>query len=1230
MKQKALLFAAALLMTASAFAQPAKPTVTYTSFADAVANATEVYLYNVDEALFLTGGNYWGTRAAVAYNGLTSSTNFAGIDALWNGTAQVNGYKWLIEATGETTDAGKPCYSFANKTTVNYLTADDWAGIWVDGGTDRPYNLWYTNDKGDNTFELGYGEMNGLFGLAEKAYGATGNTCTFFCDASYTYDRDNNGETETVQALEGAYYTTWALVTEEEYERVVPLLTVYFRAEGLKQTIEQAKAEYPAIDFSAEDAVYKNASATVEDYDDAIASISQKIVDAQSGGASVSNPADFTAKIVNPTFDAIGDFHGWSSGFGAGGTTSTNAEIYGKSFDVYQDIEGLPKGVYAVAVNGYTRYKDATSDYNAWKAGQVSETKVYINSAQYGTFATPVKHVSEGGGYTSIHSQETSVTTPEGTLYCPNTMAAADYYFHNSGDDKRYYNEAYGALGDGETLRLGVINQKATSTDWSIFDDFQLLYFGDSSDAYSLLGTKLSEAYTIDFSSMSEDVYYGQDVYNAYQNALSTLQNVSDPSAIASAVEAVAAAAENLDDSKAAYTQYLAKIADLNEWLDGDGQDYDASELADYLQYDDGPGQFPNGCFGYICPAGEHVGALTADQVLAEIDYAESLRDKALQSKNIQAGDDLTGRIKNAGFDKNVADWETTGTAPVWGGNNPNPNGSDASDTALPSGCAERYQAIFSMFQTLKSLPAGAYELSVQAFERNNDALNSYNANDPRSNINTVLFAEVNGEKFTQKVCNILEGATLSQVYAYGENTPDGNNDADASSYGVTGYIPDGMSGSNFHFQHDENGDGVNDYTVTLKVILSETSDMTIGIETPSAAGWVIWDNFRLVYLGDDTSAYTNMIDELITELENIVGGADVIGSDASTKADNAIRAGNQATTTDAAVAAIDQLKEAIDYAKASIAAYQALDDASYRLDEAYAYSTADEATKTEAKDLAKQVSSMLNAASSTPDQVNALVQKVESMILKLGISDDIDWASASDSSPLDLTGDNKILKNPAFDTLDGNGGFTAWTYTKECLNGPIKSTGFDGTQALEAWDPSAVNLKFDAHQSVYLPEGKYVFSAEAANSYNSQDPAGVNGYCYVYAYIVDTAQGFSVPVNYQTEAAGDGGDATGSTYYVTFTVPAGGAMVNVGFQCQNGSDARWFVADNCRLTYYGTNSTKTDDSDQGAVNIEGINTQKVAFSNIYTATGARVATLQKGINIVRMADGSVRKIMVK
>ena len=269
MKKSVLLFVSAVLSAASAMAQVAKPEVNWIPATDDLygvdgaqsfdslainseGSGKNLYLYNVEANLFLTGGNNWGTRACMSRDG----SNVRTYSDLLNFKTNVEGYKWeLISDTTRAKDGVKKnpddlmsqYYRLANKTTSNYLSADTGDGhgdIWVDGDNNRPTNGWYFSGLQPNgTFKMGYVKP----GTKEEGEGEDKHTVTTFTDMGFFGVHEfASGDLNTYvyDEAEKSACTTWAFVTEAEYARVQPLLKQYYAYLGFSQALEQAKQSF--------------------------------------------------------------------------------------------------------------------------------------------------------------------------------------------------------------------------------------------------------------------------------------------------------------------------------------------------------------------------------------------------------------------------------------------------------------------------------------------------------------------------------------------------------------------------------------------------------------------------------------------------------------------------------------------------------------------------------------------------------------------------------------------------------------------------------------------------------------------------------------------------------------------------------------------------------------------------------------------------------------------------
>ena len=287
----------------------------------------------------------------------------------------------------------------------------------------------------------------------------------------------------------------------------------------------------------------------------------------------------------------------------------------------------------------------------------------------------------------------------------------------------------------------------------------------------------------------------------------------------------------------------------------------------------------------------------------------------------------------------------------------------------------------------------------------------------------------------------------------------------------------------------------------------------------------------------------------------------------------------------------------------------------------------------------------------STEDLVT-LIAKVEDFTKEVQAAiDDIklaqkvaEMADATDDKPYDATSwiINPDMEDSSQDSnADASKKMAGWDFWKAKGNGPVKgSDGING-RSLEAWSGTiGAELEFTAYQTLTgLPAGKYKLSAKAANASNGvtadetlwADPEkAATGRAYLCAILSDgeNEKAVSTPVEPNVGSA-----TAANTYTVTFTVEEGND-VKIGFQSIGTMPFRWFMCDDFTLTYYGTESAKVDSTDEGdVVAIEGVEETAPAtkaIAGIYNASGAKIATLQQGINIVKYTDGSVKKIFVK
>ena len=1174
----------------SASAQWTKPTIS--SFVDMADDGeTAQYLYNVGTGLFFAGHNEYNTRASVAEKG--DKVRFSKVEGSEEGFYTFG------------------CYpaAYVSKNAWLYVSGNDWNAMWVDGslGSDNypGTEAWQVTKTGD-TYKFSNDEINQTYeldpstatlGVSEIFQREEGDTrCYIYYphDVTITISHEDGDEDVVESPFGGNFYDEWKFVSEEDYTAYSEKLPTYNAAVSLKAAIDDAESKYPGIDLSEAKAAYNNTASTTEELKAAEATVAAAIVEFLKGKADAKNPQDFTAKIVNPDFGPEGstpDFTGWEgTAFGAGGTTWSNAEHYGKTFNSYQDIEGLPEGVYMVACNGYTRYQNITADYNAWKAGTPAETKIYLECATYGRFSTPIKHVSEGGSIDAPIGGNGTVTVTytddegEHTLYTPNYMITANDYFHDGTD--RYRNEAYGAIGAGDVLRLGLINEKATGSDWSIFDDFQLFYFGDKEDAYQLWGSKVAEKNEIEFTQP-----YGAPEKALYDKAMEGVKNASSKEDVMAAIADFEIVADTINASINAYKLYVDqynKAMDELTKMEQSGYDPDVtSPLADYLQASAEDNDdladlgFPNGCSNYILDQenGALEGHLSAAEITAETAWLKEFVNKVI-SDGVKAGVDVSNLLTNPSFKDGFTGWTNAG-------------GNVGGLASFPN--VEVYQSVIDCRQTVKNAPAGVYAISVKAFVRP-DGNGAFDGSEAINNVHLFM------NQFRTPIQNICADAMPEDKAIDNENCYIGDGSGGwPYDYNVAGYgwIPNSMDGASYAFAAGR-------YEQTCYGLVGEDGVMEIGITSDGQSispAWCLWADFKLKFMDKDEDALNAVID-YYDEQSQLIENAGI--PDINALQDEVEKAKNL-TDPEAKYQAMFDVVDAYNAALESVKLYeQAIAAYNSLLDTYTEYeTTASEEARKNADELLgeyAEVESYVYAGSELPeimDKLNAAAAKLKQP----------DMEGASDDNPIDVT---SIIVNPTYENENSDG----WS-------GSVPShSGYNRKDMVEYWHATA-----NQYQTLYaLPAGTYELTVNAYNRYADNATTDYNAYVAGQKNDVQTAKMYitvngeevAIPVRMIGEGARDswaGLDGTNSTITVTdedgntttlYTpnnMAGAGACfeqtdedgnplsdelnyvnrivfklteeTDVTIGIKNDVNNSWMIWDNWTLTYFGTDSKK-------------------------------------------------------
>ena len=209
-----------------------------------------------------------------------------------------------------------------------------------------------------------------------------------------------------------------------------------------------------------------NVDATKEDYEGAIAQLQQQTKDRCANAQEDDLPVDATGLITNPSFtiDNAAYWQGSEPLF----QIWNNAEFFQSTFDIYQELTGLPNGIYKLKVKGFHRPGSNEQVYNDYQQGiDNASALLYANGESVVLCNQAAFALDEDGCGMEVSHDGT-------TQYVPNSMQDA-YLWFNYGF---YENELPFVVTDG-TLRLGIRLDESTDYGWVIFDDFRLEYQGE-------------------------------------------------------------------------------------------------------------------------------------------------------------------------------------------------------------------------------------------------------------------------------------------------------------------------------------------------------------------------------------------------------------------------------------------------------------------------------------------------------------------------------------------------------------------------------------------------------------------------------------------------------------------------------------------------------------------------------------------------------------------------------
>ena len=467
-----------------------------------------------------------------------------------------------------------------------------------------------------------------------------------------------------------------------------------------------------------------------------------------------------------------------------------------------------------------------------------------------------------------------------------------------------------------------------------------------------------------------------------------------------------------------------------------------------------------------------------------------------------------------------------------------------------------------------------------------------------------VLYAGVSEKKFMEIT------AQSSEEQLHGDGTGNTGWPYDSQNPVLGGYMPNSMEGAGKYFETVNPATGEPFYLNTVN-IAHAGGDLTIGVRCSATGLWILWDNFTLKYLGSD--ALFSLLEEIadkgdemtaLTENGQLTDKANELVADLQAK----VEAADDITSSEEALALISELKDAIDYIKAGQALFTEItplvDDYAAKYQE---LGLSDPAFEALLETLGAKTSEYETFADN-----DEIAQGI--VDLKKG------WTAAIVAGAEVGDALEGIILNPDFET----GNINNWTDTFNQGNHGFQNNNTysdaEGNVVISNFAESWNNTNFLPDGSIsqnigILPEGWYQLEMDGYAVNQSQAggaPAdGVHGVDLFAKTGESTAK----------QSIGIGGE-NGVSQHWTLGFHSDGVSETIIGVMAEGANCNWTAFDNFKLIYYG---------DQVPDAVEAVATETTAAPKaIFTLDGRQTSTLRRGINIVRKADGTVQKVLVK
>ena len=567
----------------------------------------------------------------------------------------------------------------------------------------------------------------------------------------------------------------------------------------------------------------------------------------------IADGTDMTRFITNPGFDADEDINsgkaeGWTIDSGSGSNITRGPLGQGNkdlmesalgymnwcfeawhryNWDVWQEVEDLPKGMYELNVQGYVRCEvGGYTKGNDINPDFPSPIYLYMNSAraQFPSVysESPADYDHE---FTTVEdwTQETVNDKPY-----PNSMGGAAQCFGWG----MYSMKAYGLIAKkGDKFRIGVRNDSNQDW-WCIWDNFKLTYRQPTVDIVKPI---LEE----EMAKLDPNQGMGSEVIEGLTKVLE---------------DAAAALASN--DGEQMFDALVA-VYDISDAIQASMKRFSELNTA-------------NEDLAYAIPFADDMTIRAEGDALYQQIY-NGIENHTIATEEVDGLlNQIARMINRLGIPAGMADASDANPVECTGvivnpsyveGNDKGWTGSAAINATATD--AEKFNTNYNYYQKLQGLPAGTYQVTLTGYYRAGSAANDYTTwiESPEENNNALLYAVGEGGD----TCTVAMMRLASQAQKY-ESLPDEY--AWASEENQLA-VPNSMTTGGDLFMTENEATGKNFYAgncVTVKV--GEDGNLTIGLKKGITLqdDWTLWTNWQLFYYGTNSALEPN-IDTSIKEM---------------------------------------------------------------------------------------------------------------------------------------------------------------------------------------------------------------------------------------------------------------------------------------------------------------------------------------------------------------------------